>query len=202
MDHLVTLKSCLMKKFLIFLSLFLVAVQAIKLFIPDDVPSDISGIQDYCKDNGYSTEYCFLADMSKPSGIKRFYIYSFKENRIVHKSLCAQGLGVNYNIFKSTFSNEIGSNYSSLGKYKVGALRKMSNPRYGEGYTLYGLDATNSNALVRGILIHKGNVEFETFPLPCLPVSKGCFGVSTSMMKRIEEVKRQSKKPILLYAYD
>ena len=66
----------------------------------------------------------------------------------------------------------------------------------------YGLDSTNSNALVRGILIHKGNVEFETFPLPCLPVSKGCFGMSTSMMKRIEEVKRQSKKPILLYAYD
>lgn len=167
-------------------------------------------LYDYCKNNGYSTEYCFLTDFSKPTGIKRFYIYSFKENKIIHKSLCAQGLGKNKNIFKSKFSNENGSNYSSLGKYKVGNLRKMYNvgklrkmldPLYSQGYTLYGLDSTNSNALVRGILIHNGNVEFETFPLPCLPVSSGCFGVSTSMMKHIADVKKQSNKPILLYAY-
>jgi hypothetical protein len=78
----------------------------------------------------------------------------------------------------------------------------MSDPFYGKGYTLYGLDSTNSNALVRGILIHHGNLEFETFPLPCLPVSKGCFGVSTSMMKHIENTKKLSSKPILLYAYN
>ena len=115
----------------------MIAIWGIKLFIPHTVPADISDIQNCCKRNGYSTEYCFLTDFSKPSGIKRFYIYSFKEEKIMHKSLCAQGLGVNYNIFKSTFSNEIGSNYSSLGKYKVGSLRGMSNPRYGKGYTLY-----------------------------------------------------------------
>ncbi len=55
---------------------------------------------------------------------------------------------------------------------------------------MYGLDSTNSIALVRGILMHHGNLEFETFPLPCLPVSKGCFGVSTSMMKHIEDIKK------------
>lgn len=191
-----------MKKFFIFLCIYFVAIGIIKLFIPNDVTPKIAEILTYCKNNGYSTEYCFLTDFSKPSGIKRFYIYSFKEKRIIHKSLCAQGLGVNKNIFKSTFSNEINSNYSSLGKYKVGNIRKMSNPYYGKGYTLYGLDSTNSNALVRGILIHNGNLEFETFPLPCLPVSKGCFGVSTSMMKHIEEIKQQSSKPILLYAYN
>ncbi len=191
-----------MKKFLTIVLGFVVVVFVIKLFIPNDVPSNISEIQSYCQKNGYSTEYCLLTDFSKPSGIKRFYIYSFKKEKILHKSLCAQGLGVNYNIFKSTFSNEIGSNYSSLGKYKVGGLRGMTNIRFAKGYTLYGLDSTNSNALVRGILIHNGNLGFETFPLPCLPVSKGCFGVSTSMMNHIEEIKKQSKKPILLYAYN
>ena len=190
-----------MKKFLLILCCLFIAVFVIKQFIPNDVPSNISEIYDYCKDNGYSTEYCFLTDFSKPSGIKRFYVYSFKENKIIHKSLCAQGLGVNYNIFKSTYSNEIGSNYSSLGKYKVGNIRKMSDPFYGKGYTIYGLDSTNSNAKERGILIHNGNPEFETFPLPCLPVSKGCFAVSNSMMKHIESIKTQSDKPILLYAY-
>ena len=191
-----------MKKFLTIVLGFVVVVFVIKLFIPNDVPSNISEIQSYCQKNGYSTEYCLLTDFSKPSGIKRFYIYSFKEGKSLHKSLCAQGLGVNYNIFKSTFSNEIGCNYSSLGKYKVGGLRGMTNIRFAKGYTLYGLDSTNSNALVRGILIHNGNLGFETFPLPCLPVSKGCFGVSTSMMNHIEEIKKQSKKPILLYAYN
>ena len=190
-----------MKKFLIILSCLFVAIYVAKLFIPNDVPSNISEIYDYCKDNGYSTEYCFLTDFSKPSGIKRFYIYSFKENKIIHKSLCAHGLGRNYNIFKTTFSNEKGSYYSSLGKYKVGNLRAMKNPNilFKEGYNLFGLDSTNSNALERGILIHKGNPEFETFPLPCLPVSKGCFGVSTSMIKHIENIKRLIKgeeKPI------
>lgn len=191
-----------MKRFLTIVLGFVVVVFVIKLFIPNDVPTNISEIQSYCQKNGYSTEYCLLTDFSKPSGIKRFYIYSFKEGKILHKSLCAQGLGVNYNIFKSTFSNEIGSNYSSLGKYRVGGLRGMTNIRFAKGYTLYGLDSTNSNALVRGILIHNGNLGFETFPLPCLPVSKGCFGVSTSMMNHIEEIKKQSKKPILLYAYN
>ena len=191
-----------MKKVLIILVGLLIAIWGIKLFMPHTAPADIAEIQSYCKRNGYSTEYCLLTDFSKPSGIKRFYIYSFKEGKIVHKSLCAQGLGVNYNIFKSTFSNEIGSNYSSLGKYRVGGLRGMTNIRFAKGYTLYGLDSTNSNALVRGILIHNGNLGFETFPLPCLPVSKGCFGVSTSMMNHIEEIKKQSDKPILLYAYN
>lgn len=193
-----------MKKFLIFTCSIFIAILIVKLFIPNSIPADISEIYKYCVKNGYSTEYCFLTDFSKPSGIKRFYIYNFKENKIIHKSLCAQGLGPNRNIFqfKSKFSNEIGSNYSSLGKYKVGILRKMSNPFYKEGYNLHGLESSNSNALARGILIHKGNVEFETFPLPCLPVSRGCFGVSTSMMKHIEKIKKQSSKPILLYAYN
>lgn len=191
-----------MKKFLLILCCLFIAVFVAKLFITNDVPSDISEIYDYCKENGYSTDYCFLTDFSKSSGIKRFYIYSFKENKIVDKSLCAHGLGRNYNIFKTKFSNENGSCYSSLGKYEVGRLRKMKNPKFEKGYDLFGLDSTNSNAKERGILIHNGNPEFETFPLPCLPVSKGCFAVSNSMMEHIEVIKKQSDKPILLYAYN
>lgn len=82
-----------MKKFLLILCCLFIAVFVAKLFITNDVPSNISEIYDYCKDNGYSTEYCFLTDFSKPSGIKKFYIYSFKENKIIHKSLCAHELG-------------------------------------------------------------------------------------------------------------
>ena len=202
-----------MKKFLVILCSILIVIGVIKLFIHNDDPSDIAEIYSYCEENGYSTEYCFLTDFSKPSGIKRFYVYSFKENKIVHKSLCAHGLGKCDNVFetiyktfrttfKPTFSNENGSCYSCLGKFKVGKLKPMSKPYFKEGYFLYGLDSTNSNALDRSILIHGGNLGFETFPLPCLPVSKGCFAVSNSMMEHIKDIKEQSDKPILLYAYN
>lgn len=202
-----------MKKFLLFICCLFITVFVTKLFIHNDVPSDITDIHNYCEKNGYNTEYCFLTDFSKPSGIKRFYIYSFKENKIIHKSLCAHGLGVNDNLFETicknfkttfqtTFSNVKHSCYSCLGKFKVGKLTPMSKPYFKEGYFLYGLDSTNSNAKDRSILIHRGNLGFETFPLPCLPVSKGCFAVSNSMMEHIEDIKEQSDKPILLYAYN
>jgi hypothetical protein len=165
--------------------------------------STIEKTYNYCKQNGYSTDYCFLVDFSRHSGLDRFYIYSFKEKKIIHKSLCAQGLGPNYNIFKHEFSNKVGSNLSSLGKYRVGNIRKMYTVQWctPRGYTVYGLESTNSNALARGILIHNGNPEIQTFPFPCLPVSRGCFAVSSSMMEHIRTIKLQTNKPILLYAY-
>ncbi len=162
---------------------------------------DIQSLKTYCKDNGYSTEYCILVDFSRPSGTNRFFVYSFKDDKILYKSLCTSGRGKNNNIFNSTFSNEVGSNYSSLGKYKVGNLRKMSNKYYGKGYTVYGLDSSNSNAFQRAILIHRGNPPFELYPLPAMPVSKGCFAVSDNMMEHVAEIKAKTSKPILLYAY-
>lgn len=171
-------------------------------FLLPSTKVDVSNLQTYCKNNGYSTEYCILVDFSRPSGTNRFYIYSFKENKILYKSICSNGRGKENNIFNSTFSNEEGSNYSSLGKYKVGSLRNMSNKFFGKGYTVYGLDSTNSNALKRAILIHRGNPPFELYPLPAMPVSRGCFAVSDNMMKHIAEIKTKSNKPILLYAYN
>ena len=123
----------------------LVAIGVIKLFIHNDAPSDIAEIYSYCEENGYSTDYCFLTDFSKPSGIKRFYIYSFKDNEIIDKSLCAHGLGKCDNVFETicknfkttfqtTFSNVKHSCYSCLGKFKVGKLTPMSKPYFKEGY--------------------------------------------------------------------
>lgn len=155
----------------------------------------------YCKQHEYSEDYCIFVDFSKPQGIRRFCIYDFKQDKIIAKSLCANGRGVENNIFNKTFSNKPGSHYSSLGKYKIGNIRPMSNPFFKEGFTVYGLDSTNSNAYERAILIHNGNPTFETFPLPCMPVSKGCFAVSSEMMDNIKVIKNKTKKPILLYAY-
>ncbi len=190
-----------MKHILRSICVLIILLAIIKIFPTRRFTIDTQKVLTYCKQNGYSEDYCILVDFSKPQGIKRFGIYSFAENRIIYKSLCANGRGRENNIFNSTFSNEIGSHYSSLGRYRVGNLVKMSNPKYGYGYLVYGLDSTNSNALVRGIMIHNGNLNFETYPLPCIPASIGCFAVSSAMMRKIEQIKKQTKKPILLYAY-
>lgn len=186
-----------MKKILFLLLLF---------FLITKIPSrkfdvDTQFLTEYCIQNGYDENYCILVDFSKPQGVKRFCIYDLQNKKVVSKSLCAQGRGKENNIFNHNFSNTPGTNYSSLGKYRIGNLVKMSNPYFGEGYLVYGLDSTNSNALKRGILIHKGNLNFEVFPFPCIPASKGCFAISSKMMKNIEELKKTTKKPILLYAY-
>lgn len=188
------------KYFLGFAVLFLFGIAIAKVMTPFANP-DIDKLRKYCQNNGYSTEYCILVDFSRPSGMNRFYIYGFRERKVLYKSVCANGRGKENNIFNSTFSNKEGSNYSSLGKYRVGNLRKMSSKFMKRGYTVYGLEASNSNALRRGILIHRGNPPFELYPLPAVPFSRGCFSVSDNMMRHIAEIKSKTDKPILLYAY-
>lgn len=192
------------KKIIIGVITAVVALGIVRLIPNRDFNVDVESIKQYCQSNGYSDKYCILVDFSKPQGINRFAIYSFEDNKVIAKSLCAQGRGRENNIFCRKFSNEIGSNYSSLGRYRVGRLRKMSRPLlwfFNEGYEMHGLEATNSNAFERAILIHNGNACFETYPLPCIPASQGCFTVSTAMMKKIAEIKKSSNNPILLYAY-
>jgi hypothetical protein len=191
----------MIKKICIILAVIFALISVTKICLYRNFDVDTNSLLNYCKQNGYSEDYCIYVDFSKPQGVDRFCIYDFKKNKIIAKSLCANGYGVEKNIFNKTFSNKPGSNYSSLGKYRIGNLRAMSNPFFKEGYTVYGLDSTNSNAYKRAILIHKGNPPFETFPLPCMPVSKGCFAVSSKMMKKIGSIKSKTKKPILLYAY-
>lgn len=199
-----------MKKIGIFTLILLIFIGILKISRNYNLPNNIQDICNYCIQNGYNENYCLLVDFSKHSGQHRFYVYDIKNSKICHKSLCAHGLGVcknNFELFIQSFktrnnpilSNEIGSNYSCLGKFKVGKLRHMSNPYFEEGYTLRGLDTSNSNTFDRAILIHRGNLNFETFPLPCLPVSKGCFAISSSAVEYIKQIDQT--KPLLLYAY-
>lgn len=201
-----------MKKLIVSFFVFLSLVISTQLCTSTNLPKNLAEIYNYCNSHGYNNQYCLLVDFSQHSGKNRFYIYDFHKQKVVYKSLCAHGLGVCSTItqriiqtFKTAnnpkFSNQPGSNFSSLGKYRVGTLRPMTNPYYKEGYTLHGLDSTNSNALKRAILIHRGNLGFTSYPFPCLPVSKGCFSVSNTMMKHIKRICNNTQKPLLLYAY-
>jgi hypothetical protein len=67
----------------------------------------------------YNPKIFFLADMSIPSGKKRFFVYNSDRDSIEMGGLVAHGSGQG-NSSALGFSNSVGSNCTSLGKYEIG----------------------------------------------------------------------------------
>ena len=159
-------------------------------------------VMEYCKKNKLDTNYCILVDFSIYSGKERLFIVDIRNNRIDVSGLCAHGIGKNYDcITTPKFSNEVGSNLSSLGHYRLGRRRKTSKYDL-DAFELHGLDSCNSNAFQRGILIHNGLPDISVVGLPCAPLSQGCFTVSNYTFDVISEVQSDFDRAILLYATD
>ena len=77
----------------------------------------INEAKTFLEAKGFNPGYCIFVDFSAYSGSKRFMLYSYKEKRIILKCKCASGKN------KNEFSNEPGSNLSSLGRYRIGKKR-------------------------------------------------------------------------------
>jgi hypothetical protein len=161
-----------------------------------------ASIKQYAKVNNYSIDYCFLIDMSIPSGKKRFFVYNLKKDSVENTALVSHGFG-SYKPDcddRLVFSNAPNSFKTSLGKYKVGA---SYNGTYGLAYKLYGLDTSNSRALERAIVLHsdKHIPETETYPFRIFQ-SAGCPAVSPIFLPMIGNYLKASKKPILMWIYN
>ncbi len=160
------------------------------------------GIDGYVQANNFNPEYCFLVDMSIPSGKKRFFVYNIKKGAVEYSALVSHGSGS----YKTgcndqlVFSNMPNSNATSLGKYKIGQAYKGA---YGLSYRLYGLDSTNNNAYHRAIVLHSDtNVpQAERYPRHIFE-SAGCPAVSPVFLAEIGKYIRTSDKPILLWIYN
>lgn len=165
------------------------------------INSDLcSELKEYCKRNGLDTCYCIVVDFSIYSGKERLFIVDINNNRIDVSGLCAHGIGKSFDCaFKPKFSNEIGSNLSSLGHYKLGVSRNTSKYNL-NAIELHGLDPTNSNAYARGILIHDGLPDVKIIGLPCLPLSQGCFTVTSNAFNKITKRMSESGKPLMIYS--
>lgn len=167
------------------------------------INSDLcSELKEYCKRNGLDTCYCNVVDFSIYSGKERLFIVDINNNRIDVSGLCAHGIGKSFDCaFKPKFSNEIGSNLSSLGHYKLGMSRNTSKYNL-NAIELHGLDPTNSNAYARGILIHNGLPDVKIIVLPCLPLSQGCFTVTSNAFNKLTKRMSGSVKPLMIYSTD
>jgi hypothetical protein len=156
-------------------------------------------INNYAAENGFSTEYCFLVDMSIPSGRKRFFVYDLEKNSVVYSGLVAHGSCNETFLSHARFSNAPKCGCSSLGKYKVGEFYRG---KYGKSFRLYGLDNSNSNAYSRAVVIHGYDCvpDQEIYPM-VLCNSLGCVMVSYNFFDRLSHLIEKSQKPIVLWVY-
>lgn len=154
---------------------------------------------EYAAKNNLSTEYCFLVDMSLPSGRNRFFVFDLKKNSIVYSALVAHGSCNETFLARPKFSNESKSGCSSVGKYQVG---QFYTGKYGKSYRLTGLDNTNSRAYSRAVVIHGYDCvpDEEIYPR-VLCNSLGCIMVSYKFFNKLSSLINKSDKPILLWVY-
>ncbi len=147
-----------------------------------------------------NTKIAFLLNMEQHSGQNRFYVYDLVKDSILQAGLVAHGSGDKSFTEKPSFSNKNESGLSSLGKYKVGAKYKG---RFGIAYKLHGLEASNSNAYSRFVVLHSYSCvpDEETYP-EFICNSLGCTMVSNHFIQDLSKVIDKEKKPILLWVFE
>lgn len=159
----------------------------------------VQEIKNFVKGENYNQDFAFFIDFKMFSGKYRFFVYDLKNDKILEKAIVSHGSGsVIPNSSQLAFSNIENSYQSSLGKYEVlGSY--VGN--FGKSYRLKGLDATNSKALKRAIVLHTYYCigDEESDKPACL--SLGCPMLSKKFFHTLENYIDQSKKPIILFAY-
>ncbi|WP_214228352.1 murein L,D-transpeptidase catalytic domain-containing protein [Pedobacter sp. B4-66] len=157
----------------------------------------------YSKTHKMNTSYCIMVDMSIHSGKNRLFVYDFKKKEVIIKGVCAHGNGGGSTANKPVYSNKIGSNCTSLGKYKLGK-RAYSNWGINVHYKMHGLEKTNSNAFKRIVVLHSYTPvpAFESYPLPVFNVSYGCPVIANATMRKIDELVKSGQKDMLLWIYE
>ncbi|MFN6944984.1 MAG: murein L,D-transpeptidase catalytic domain-containing protein [Cytophagaceae bacterium] len=158
----------------------------------------------FCEKRNLDTTLAIFIDMGIHSGKYRFFIYDLQNEKILHKGLCCHGAGKGSTCEKPVFSNEKGSNCTSLGKYKLG-VRSYSNWGINIHYKMHGLEETNKNAFSRIVVLHSYDPvpDSEIYPLH-LPMgwSLGCPVVSNDLMRKIDELLKDRKTEVLLWIYN
>ena len=156
----------------------------------------VANLKKYAAAHGYNTQYVFVINMAAPSGSKRFYIINCTNDSIENSGLVAHGSGSETKGGTLTFNNTINSHASSIGKYKIGNSYQGT---FGLAYKLYGLDATNSKALERFVVLHSHSCvpNYEVHPQP-ICVSWGCPTVNPIFLQVLQGYISKATKPILL----
>jgi hypothetical protein len=161
----------------------------------------------YCKENNFNQDFYFLLDLSIHPGKNRFFIYDFKQKKMIDQNLVTHGscdmLDDNPDKWeKAKFDNTKDSHCSMKGKYKIGE-RAYSSWGIHIKYVLHGLEKSNSNAEKRDVVLHSWDAVANEEIYPKVnALSWGCPAVSNEFMQKLDTKLKASKKPVLLWIID
>ncbi len=150
----------------------------------------------FTRDQKFREDYFFLVDLGLPSGKNRFFIYDLEKDSIVNRGLVTHGNCNQYWLEEVKFDNKIGGGCSSLGKYKMGYAYQG---RFGLAYKMHGLEATNSNAFERYVVLHSHECVPDEEVNDEICQSNGCPTVSPAFLEQLDKLLKQPKKPMLLW---
>lgn len=126
-----------------------------------------------------------IADFGHPSAVKRFHLLDMEAGRLrSFRVTHGAGSDPDHNGWLDRYSNEHGSNATSRGSYR---MRSQYVGKYGESMRMDGLEATNSNALDRAIVMHPADYAGEAHVRQWgrLGRSNGCFAFSDADMREM-----------------
>jgi hypothetical protein len=148
----------------------------------------------------FNTKFCIMIDMEAGSGSKRCFLYDMQKDSVLDAGLVTHGRCNETWLTGRKYSNVVGSGCTSPGRYKIG---KPYEGTFGLAYKLYGLDATNSNAFRRYVVLHSHECvpENEVDPYPICQ-SDGCPTVSPGFLKKLATFIDGSSRPVLLWIYE
>jgi len=152
----------------------------------------------FAEENGYNSWIGFMIDMEVLSGKKRFFVYDLRNMSILHSGLVTHGSGGKTMSTIKSFSNLPGSSCTSLGIYKIG---QPYQGEYGLAYKLYGLEASNSNAYMRNVVLHSMGCVPDTEINGLLCQSEGCPSVSPGFLQYLQSIIDNSRKPVLMWIF-
>jgi hypothetical protein len=156
----------------------------------------------YCKRNNLNQDTFFLIDLGMHSGLKRFFVYDFKGNKVSKAYMVSHGCGENkwgatMSKENAPISNEFDSHCSSIGKFII-LDRGVSQWGIKVNYVLQGKEKTNSHARSRAIVLHSWEAisSEEVYPQGT-PEGWGCPAVSNTDMKEIDKLLKENKKVLM-----
>ncbi len=160
--------------------------------------SKIPEALEFVKTYGYSRTFAILMNLAPHSGNYRFFGVNLLTKDTLIRGLVAHGHCQSTENRYAEFSNESGSNCSSLGHYKIGTKYQGS---FGTSYKLHGMDYTNCNAYDRFVVLHSHS---------CIPVdpqeddicqSQGCPAIAPTVLDEVMPYLDNTHRPILLWIY-
>jgi hypothetical protein len=154
----------------------------------------------FCKENRLHSQTAIFVDLGLHSGKYRCFVVRLSDGAIRQKGLVTHGSGKTGLLQgERKYSNEEGSLLSALGKYKIG---QSYQGQFGLAYKLYGLEATNSNAFSRYIVLHGHECVTDQESDDLLCQSWGCPTVSPAFLQSLEKVIENTPGSLLLWIYD